>query len=454
MPLAANVIEQLTLYLRGELEQFGAQEVRAAERADVDALANEIQSYKQLPARVYWYDRGMTRLTVCALEATADAAREAYATLDKLGSDFMSYARVAPSRADDLDEASVWYTTAPSGQLDVFKSTTGKYAAARAVAQPHIEPAAQEALLPLEQVETPHCDTIDALARFLNVPTARTAKAVFFSTGDRVIFAVIRGDLQIDEDKVKRLTGASVLRRATDDEIRRVGATPGYASPVGVRDAVIVVDRSALDSPNLAAGANKEGYHLLNTNVPRDYAPNVSGDIALARPGDPSPDGGSLELVSACALGATFAPRQLASSFLDQNGKPQKPYCVLLELDLSGVLFAHLGANHDDKGIVWSRALAPYDVHVVALNADKPEVAAALSQATDTLELAGLNVLLDDRSESAGVKFNDADLLGLPLRVTIGPKTVAQNSVELKKRNESTAQLVLLADLAKLLEAM
>lgn len=442
LPLAANVISQMHLMLRGDLNELGAQELRGAE-VNLDALAfGEIQSYKQMPARVYWHSSGMTRLYLASLETSQTAALETQNTFEKLAMDFFEYAGVAPDVAQDSPLASVWYSKNPQLALQVLKSSNGPYAATRSTATP-FKSTVQESLMPLEQVETPHCDTIEALARLLDVPTSRTAKAVFYSTGERVVFAVVRGDLQIDEDKIKRALGIETLRWATPEEIIRAGGVPGYASPIGIRGATIIVDDSVANSPNLVAGANREGYHLLNTNVPRDYQPDITRDIALARVGDTSPDGiGQLELVRGTELGSITMPRELNATFLDVNGKAKKMWVVTVELELGLVMLAHLGANHDEKGIVWSRALAPYDVYIVALNADKPEVAAALAQVDKALDRAGLEGLVDDRNESAGVKFNDADLLGLPLRITVGPKTVARGGVELKSRLGSDARLV------------
>lgn len=454
LPLASNVISQMLLMLRGDLEELHAQELRGAPGVDLDALcAAEIQSYKQLPARVTWQSGGMTRLHLASFETTGDAANETRAMFKKLAADFFQYAGIVAQDALDVDDARVWYANAPALDLEIFSNPARTYAATRAAAAPLKAPAAPEAPLPLQEIETPHCDTIEALASLLSVPTSRTAKAVFYSSEGRVIFAVIRGDLQIDEDKVKRALGVNPLRWATDEEIARVGATPGFASPIGTRGATIVVDDSILNSPNLVAGANKADYHLLNTNVPRDYRPDVVTDIALARVGDPSPDGnGALEMSRAIALGHLRAPRELNASFLDANGKAQKPLVVEMDLDLGAVLLAHVGAHQDEKGIVWTRALAPFDAHIVALNADKPEVAPVLTRVIDAFELQGLDVLVDDRNESAGVKFNDADLLGMPLRITLGPKTVAQNSVELKGRQEAAARMVALDALAQEIE--
>lgn len=460
LPLAANVLSQMHLMMRGELDELNAQELRSASQVDLDVLcAAEIQSYKQLPARVYWQDAGMTRLHLASFEPSLDAAGETRAAFEKIASDFFEYAGVAASSALDVDDARIWYAAAPALDLEIFSNAAHTYAATRAAATPFkggaaVNPdGAIETLLPMQQVETPHCDTIEALARLLNVPTSRTAKAVFYSAEGRVIFAVIRGDLQIDEDKVKRALGVTALRWATDEEIARVGAEPGFASPIGTRGATILADDSIVNSPNLVAGANKPDYHLLNTNVPRDYKPDMVTDIALVRPGAPSPDGnGTLELSRGTSLGQLRAPRELNASFLDANGKAQKPFLVELDLDLGAALLAHVGAHNDDKGIVWTRALAPFDAHIVALNADKPEVAPVLAQVIDSLELQGLEVLVDDRSESAGVKFNDADLLGMPLRLTIGPKTAAQNAVEVKARQETTARLVALDALPQEIE--
>lgn len=450
LPLAANVISQMFLALRPELNELRSQQVRGLSEVNVDALASgEIQSYKHLPARAHWENHGATRLTVVSFEQDAETAGSTQSELERIATEFFEYAGLEPQVAKDLGNARVWYSPEPALDLQLFRSNAGAFAATRAAARPFVSATTSEAPLALKEVETPHCDTIDSLAQFLGVPTSRTAKAVFYASGDRVIFAVIRGDLQIDEEKVKRTLGLDALRWATDDEIARVGALQGYASPIGTRGAVILVDDSVIQSPNLVAGANKAGYHLLNTNVPRDYKPNVITDIALARAGDTAPDGvGQLELMRGAALGRIGGPRELNASYLDANGKARKAWAVELELDLGAILLAHVGAHHDDRGILWTRAIAPFDVHIVALNADKPEVAAALVRVNDVIDSTGVESLVDDRNESAGVKFNDADLIGLPLRITIGPKTVGQGGVEFKARSDASGQLVMLDGLA------
>lgn len=445
LPLAARVLARIQQFLNSELAKLGAQRVDGIPQFSLDALAaSEIQSYKQLPARLWWQSGGMTRVQLAALEGNAEQARATADKFEQIAARLFGFAGIDAILAEDFESTRIWYSESAVRDLEILRCSSGDYVAVRRAARPYVaSDDVNETPLPIQEVETPHSDTIESLARFLNVPTSRTAKAVFYSSNGQIIFAVIRGDLQIDEDKLKRVLGVSELKFATDAEITRVGAVPGYASPVGTRGATIVVDESVARSPNLVAGANRAGYHLLNTNIPRDYQPNLVTDIALAQAGDRCPRGdGKLQLVRGIELGSLHSPRTLNASFLDANGKAQKPYGIHLDLDLGAVLLAHIGTHADDKGILWARALAPFDVHIVALNADKPEVAGALSQFTAILETANLSYLLDDRGESAGVKFNDADLIGLPLRITIGPKTIAQNSVELNRRAESAARLI------------
>ncbi len=456
LPLGTRVLLKIKTALRLQLEEWNAQLLHADGDINLSTLAaQELQSYKYLPARIFWLDAGGARLHVASFEANRAAAAEAR-KLDALAARFFETMQVDFARAADVNNATVWYAPSPEGDMEILRCTNGDYAATRAVARANKENDVVGAIsqdgiatrdvtheLPLQEIATPHCDTIDSLAQFLGVPTNCTAKAVFYSADGRVIFAVVRGDLQIDEEKVKRALGVSKLRFATDDEIQRVGAVPGYASPVGVRGATIIADDSVTNSSNLVAGANRADYHLLNTNVPRDYQPDIVADIALARAGDRCPNGdGQLELARGIPVGRFSEPRELAASFLDANGRAQKPFALKIEIDCGATLLAFLEKHHDEKGIIWIRALAPFDVHIVALNADKPEVAAALAQVTAELERAGKDYLLDDRNESAGVKFNDADLIGLPIRLTVGPRTVAQNAVEVKRRDEKDARLI------------
>lgn len=441
LPLATRIFNKMQTALQSGLDRLGAQELRGMPGVNLDLLAaQEIQSYKQLPSINYWHSGGLTRVHLAYLASSEEQANDVASKFDELVSRLFHSIEVNGARANGVANAKIYYAESEGGDLEILRCSKGNYAATRGAARPGIAKTVEEPLQPMQEIPTPHSDTIESLANFLNVPTSRTAKAVFYSADNRVIFAVIRGDLQIDEDKLKRALGISRMRFASDDEIQSVGASPGYASPVGVRGATIVIDHSIAESPNLVAGANREGFHLLNTNVPRDYQPDFTTDLVQARVGDACPNGdGQLELHRALELAQLTAPRQLEATYLDANGRAQNAYAGELEIDLGNALLAYLDSHHDEKGIVWSRALAPFDAHIVVLNTDKPDVANALQIVIASLAEIRLDYLLDDRPESAGVKFNDADLIGLPLRLTLGPKTVARGAVELKRRGDAQA---------------
>lgn len=444
LPLATRVLSRIETWSAKELQAIGAQELRIASAPNLAELAAlEIQSYKHLPARLYWFDSSANRLRLISFEADLNAAQLTGKDFEGFAARLSEWAELSYAEAEGVGGTRIRYSPASTGDLELLRCTNGDYTATRAAARVNKPPAQAESPLALQEVATPHCDTIDSLAQFLGVTTARTAKAVFYFANGRVIFAVVRGDLLIDEDKLKRALGVGKLRFATDDEIQLVGASPGYASPVGVRGGMIVVDDSIVNSPNLVAGANHEGFHLLNTNVPRDYQPDIITDIALARPGGLCPNGdGKLELTHGITLAEAGQAQELSATFLGASGHPQKCFGVTTDIDLSHILIAFVASHNDPKGIQWSEVLSPFGVHIVALNADKPEVAAAVERVTTDLDLEGVDYILDDRPESAGVKFNDADLIGIPVRLTIGPRMVSQGAVEVKRRNESDARQV------------
>lgn len=325
-----------------------------------------------------------------------------------------------------------------------------------------LDPAPPEALQPVQEVETPHCATIEDLCQFLNIPPRRTAKAMFLIAEEKVgIIAVVRGDTDLSLAKLRRLVGPVSLRPATDEEIRSWGAEPGYGSPIGTRGALVIVDALVAATPNLVAGANRAGYHLLNTNVGRDYTPHAVADIAQAPKDARCPVCGTpYERRPAWTLASVthpfhsrlrvltpppdFAPelKHVTSplptpSFLNEEGRPASPWMVRATLGIERVIAAVAETHHTEQGLTWPVALAPCDVHLVLLPARKdPNVADTAERLYRELQAAGLRVLFDDRDERAGVKFNDADLIGCPWRITISARTVKQNSAEVKPRGE------------------
>ncbi len=326
-------------------------------------------------------------------------------------------------------------------------------AAAFAIAQD--APAPPE---PVQKVATPDCKTIQAVADFIGVPTAQTLKAVFFvaephGEPDRFVFVVIRGDLEVNEVELANALDGAALRPATDDEIRAVGAVPGYASPIGLGDAALVVaDRSARMGANFVAGANEDGYHLTGVNVPRDFEPDLEVDIAEAFDGATCGrcGQGALRVERAIELGHCFKlgtrySEAVGVTYLDENGVAQPVVMGSYGIGLERLMAAIIETHHDEWGIIWPPSVAPFDVHLVTLGKSPEHIELAQRIAAD-LEAAGVEVLLDDRAESAGVKFADADLIGIPLRITVSNKALEQNGVEVKWRQSKDRFVVPLDD--------
>jgi prolyl-tRNA synthetase len=316
---------------------------------------------------------------------------------------------------------------------------------------------ADEAPLPTEKVATPGCKSIEELANFLGVPKARTAKAVFMvavipegeTKVERLIFAVIRGDMEVNETKLANAVKAQALRPATEAEIRAVGAVPGYASPMGLKDVLVVVDDAIPLSPNLAAGANDEGYHLLNTNYGRDYQADIVTDIAAAQQGDacvrcghPLSAARGVEVGNIFKLGTEFS-EALGCTYLDANGQPQLVVMGSYGIGIGRLMACIAEEHHDEHGLIWPISVAPYAVHLVALaGKGSSETLDTAEQLYAKLNSAGIETLYDDRPESPGVKFNDADLIGLPLRVTVSERALKAGGVELKRRDQVEREIV------------
>jgi prolyl-tRNA synthetase len=318
---------------------------------------------------------------------------------------------------------------------------------------------------PLEEVATPGQKTIDDLVHFLNVPPWRTLKAVFYAVDSPAaryepVFVAIRGDLAVNETKLKNVLKARSVRLMGDQEVREANLVAGSASPVGLSGVRVVADDSVLTSPNLVAGANKPDAHLRNVNHDRDWKADIVTDISLARPGDFCPQCGTaldqrrgIEMGHIFKLGTVYSER-MDANFLDGSGKTHPAVMGCYGIGTSRVLQCVVEANHDERGIVWPRSVAPFDVHIVGLGLDRPDVAAKARSLYESLQGAGVEVLFDDRPESPGVKFNDADLLGIPLRLTVSARGLEKDSVELKQRSKPEMELVPYADAVERVKAL
>jgi prolyl-tRNA synthetase len=309
-------------------------------------------------------------------------------------------------------------------------------------------------LLPLEEIATPGTKTIEEVADFVGVPTSQTLKAVFYSADGEFIFVIIRGDLEVNETKLRNALKCSELRLATEREVNEIGLVAGFASPIGVKGVKVVADDSITSGSSFIVGANKPGYHFRNANYPRDFQVDLIADIALVRSGDSCPRcRGKLSSARGIEVGhvfklGTFISERFGAFFLDSAGKSRPIIMGCYGIGLGRLLAAIVEQSHDDKGIIWPLSVAPYQVYLCPLSLDKPAVATTAERIYQELQEEGIEVLFDDRDDSPGVKFNDADLLGIPLRLTLSPRTLQSQSVEAKWRTKKEVQFLPLDNLA------
>ena len=352
----------------------------------------------------------------------------------------------------------------PIGEDTLILCDKCGYAGNRQVAD-FVKPPAQKAEpLPLEKVETPHCKTIADLAEFMNIDIAQTAKAMMMTVNtmlepdtDQVVLAILRGDMDLNETKLANFLGAKNMRPSTEEEILAAGMVPGYASPVGLKDVLIVADNLIPESPNLVAGANEEGYHLKNVNYGRDFQPLHVTDIAAAAEGFGCINcGNTLKAVRGVEIGNIFKlgtrySEAMGAYYLDQNGKKQPVVMGSYGIGSGRLLACICEQHHDERGIIWPMSVAPYQVHLVLLAGKNqtPDPRQAADELYEDLRAAGLEVLYDDRDEPAGVKFSDADLIGVPVRVTVSARNLKNNQLEIKRRDSEKAFMVSLEDAIK-----
>jgi prolyl-tRNA synthetase len=439
-----------------------------------DLVRKEVRSYKQLPRLIYhiqtkWRDDPRPRAGL--IRAREFTMKDSYSLdTDEAGLDvqyrahyqayFNIFNRCALPTISVRSDVGMMggsmahefmYAT-PIGEDTLLLCDACGYTANRQVAELVKPKAAPEESREVEKVETPGVDTIEKLADFLGVPASKTAKAYFAvatvtegtEEREQFVLAVIRGDLEVNETKLANAARANELRPAREEEIRAAGAAPGYGSAIGVRDALVVVDDSVKDSPNLAAGANEDGYHLVNTNYGRDYEADVVADIALAGEGDACPECGEamrttrgVEVGNIFKLGTKYSDA-LGANFLDPDGRSRPVVMGSYGIGVGRLLACVAEEHNDTNGLIWPVSVAPYEVHLVALSGGEE----AAERLYAELDERGVEVLYDDRDERPGVKFNDADLIGVPLRLTVGSRSLERGGAEIKLRREAESEVV------------
>lgn len=353
----------------------------------------------------------------------------------------------------------------PVGEDTIILCDACGYKANRQVARTRKPELLADEATPLEEVATPGAATIEQLAAYLGVPASATAKAVFL-TGtfvggeERLVFAIVRGDTDLNETKLANAIGSTHLRAATEDEIRSVGAEPGYASPVGIRreSVTVVVDELVARAAGLMAGANRVGYHLRGVAHGRDYQSDLVTDLAAAESGDACSVCGEsvraergVEVGNIFKLGTRYS-QSMNAHFVDEHGE-RRPFVMgSYGIGPGRVLACIAQVHRDENGPVWPEQVAPFDVEVVSLASSKaPEVAGVAEGLYDSLSADGLAVLIDDREERPGVKFADADLIGAPWRVTVGQRALEDGLVEVKRRSGDEVVRVAVNEVAALI---
>ena len=309
-------------------------------------------------------------------------------------------------------------------------------------------PGTAEEALAMEDVHTPGQKTIEEVANFLGLERKQTIKAVFYYADGEIIFVAIRGDIEVNEIKLKNILKADELRLALPEEVEKAHLVAGSASPVGLTGIKVVVDESVKNGANFVAGANKPDYHIKNVNFPRDFSADIVADISLACAGEgciqcqkPLKTVRGIEVGHIFKLG-TFLAEKMGAYYADAEGNSRPIVMGCYGIGVGRLLASVIEASHDEKGIIWPFSVAPFEVYLCPLFLEDERVSQTAEMLYNELTDSGIEVLYDDRIESPGVKFNDADLLGIPLRITVSPRTLEKNSVELKWRTEKKADLV------------
>lgn len=433
------------------------------EEAVIELARREIASYRQLPALLYQIHtkyrdemrakgglmrmREFTMLDAYSLDADTAGLDHAYKQVGAVFERMLQRCGVAwvavEASAGEMGGAETreYMALSQAGEDTLALCAACGYAANVEVAAGGAWPAVDGSEVPpAEAVATPNCATIAEVAAFLGVPEAQTAKAVFFDTPERgLLFVVIRGDHEVNEEKLRAVAGVSLLVPADAAQIAAAGAVAGYASPVGLRGVTVIADQSVAGAGGLVAGANREGYHLRHVLHGRDWEATQVADVAVVQAGDPCPRCGTtlstergIEVGHIFKLGTRYA-EALGATFLDEAGQARPIVMGSYGIGIERTLQVIVEQHHDEAGIIWPREVAPFDLYLLTIGMDEA-VQAAGAALYQELEAAGLRVLYDERDERAGVKFNDADLLGLPLRLVVSQRLLADGLVELKPR--------------------
>ena len=433
-------------------------------------VRNEITSYKQLPLNLYQIEtkfRDERRPRFGVMRTRNFTMKDAYSFdadqegLDKSYDDmFDAYTRIfarceldnSPVQADSGamggSASAEFMVKSEVGEDEIVFCSGCDYAANIEKATSVNHESSTEEMKELSEIETPNVHTIEELLEFFKMDAGQFAKTLIYYADGKTVAVVVRGDRDVNETKVANAIGGAVeFELASEDTIKAVtGAEVGFAGPIGIKADYLFIDQEVVDQRNVIVGANKTGYHIQNANFGRDFEGQV-GDFRNVQEGDKCPKCGQpLEIMRGVEVGHIFKlgtkySESMGATFLDQNGKSQPIIMGCYGIGVERTVAAVIEQHHDENGIIWPLAIAPYHVVVVPVNVKKEEHLENAEKIYKELEAAGVEVLLDDRNERAGFKFKDSDLLGIPMRITVG-KDIVDGKVEFKLRKEADKEII------------
>ena len=432
-------------------------------------VAGEVKSHKQLPLMLYQLQnkyRDERRPRFGLIRGREFIMKDCYSfDKDDAGLDvsyrimYDAYMRIfqrcgldfRPVEADNGaiggSSSHEFMVLAASGEAEILYCDKCDYAANTEIAQTSDKPQVVDGELgAVEKVLTPNCGTIDEVAEYLHLPTKQTMKALCYTADGEVVAIFIRGDRRLNEVKTQNYLGAKTFYMSTEAELADAGLVKGYIGPLEQKVKVLV-DSEVAAGKNLCCGANDQGYHLINVNYERDYQGEI-GDFRIIEPGEGCPHcDGTLRSARGIEVGQVFKlgtkySVSMEANYLDEDGKAKPMVMGCYGIGVGRTMAAAIEQNYDDDGIVWPLAIAPYQIIIVPVSEKSETQMAAATQLYQDLQAAGYEVIFDDRNERAGVKFKDADLLGIPLRITVGDKSLAKGELEYKIRRGGVSGVI------------
>lgn len=437
-----------------------------------DLVRHEVNSYRQLPLRLYQIQnkyRDERRPRFGLLRGREFIMKDLYSfDRDEAGLEesyqkmFDAYTAIFKRcglkfRPVEADSGAIggsgtheFMVLAEAGEAEIVYCPKCDYAANTEIApcQPAANPV--EEAKEIEKVSTPGMNTVELLTGFLQIPAEKIIKTMFFQADDEVIAVLVRGDRTVNEIKIQQLHSFLTLELAEPEKVKEVtGGEVGYVGPVALAKQVkIYADEEIRTMINAVCGANEKDHHLINVQPDRDFQVTAYGDLRLIEPGEPCPKCGAvldrargIEVGQVFKLGTKYS-EALGATYVDENGKENLIVMGCYGIGVSRTMAAAVEQNNDENGIIWPLSIAPYQVIVVPVSVNDQSIWQEAMKIYEELLEAGVEVVIDDRDERAGVKFKDADLIGFPLRITVGKKTLETGQVELKCRQEKETRFI------------